>query len=89
MKIIDYFRQVKERKMFNASNCRAKMRQAHETRRDLKIAEITDRIKFVTSSSINETTVIFRVDDGIDYDYIGQHFTNLGFIVIRKAIEEL
>jgi len=89
MKLLNYIRGIRAKHIFNAENCRAKMQQVKDQKLESKIGEITDRIKFVTSYSTGETAVIFRVDDETDYNYIGQHFTNLGFIVVRKVIDEL
>lgn len=88
-KIVEFFRRLKERHTFNAANCRNKIKTAKESKVDAKINEITDRIKFVNSYSTGETTVIFRVDDDMDYDKIAQHFLDLGFIVLLKEIQEL
>jgi hypothetical protein len=88
--MLDYFRRLKEKHTFNAMNCRAKMQVADNAKRDAKISEITDRIKFVTNYNPGETTVIFRVDDDADlYNTVERHFSSLGFAVIRKDIEEL
>ena len=90
MKVIDYLRRMKEKHSFNATNCRAKMQVADNAKCDAKIAEITDRIKFVTSYNTGETAVIFRVEDDAQlYNHIENHFSSLGFTVIRKDIEEL
>lgn len=89
MKIFNYFQQIKARHSFNADNCRSRMQHASEQKRDAKIGEITERIKFVVSYETGETTVSFRIKDDLDYDFIAQHFIDLGFIVVRKQIEEL
>jgi len=88
-KFVEFFRRLKERHTFNAANCRNKIKTAKESKVDAKINEITDRIKFVNSYSTGETTVIFRVDDDMDYDKIAHHFLDLGFIVLLKEIQEL
>lgn len=90
MSVLDYIRRMKDKHAFNAANCRAKMQHADNARRDAKIAEITDRIKFVTQYNTGETTVIFQVEDDKElYNQIERHFSSLGFTVVRKDIEEL
>lgn len=76
---------------FNAANCLGKQVKIDQENFEKRVEDITMRIKYVVESTTEEHAVIYQVHDYERkmYDQIEEHFTKLGFLVIRLTIPEL
>ena len=91
LNIFQGFKNYQKSKEFNAENCLRKQVRVDQQNFEKRVEDITARIKYVVDSTTSEHTVIYQVHDYERklYDQIEEHFTNLGFLVIRLTIPEL
>ena len=91
LNIFQGFKNYQKSKEFNAENCLRKQVRVDQQNFEKRVEDITARIKYVVDSTTSEHTVIYQVHDYERklYDRIEEHFTNLGFLVIRLTIPEL
>jgi len=89
--MLKFLENYKKSRVFNAENCLRKQVRVDQQNFEKKVEDITSRINYVVESTTSEHTVIYQVHDYERklYDKIEEHFTNLGFLVIRLTIPEL
>ena len=82
---------LKARKQFNANNCLRQQNYIDKQNLLKRIDDIQARIKYVVESTTEEHAVIYQIHEYERpmWSEIDEHFTNLGFKLIYKTIEEL